>query len=358
MKTSFSPSFPAILAEAQATLAISTYQGGKVVLASSVNGSHLHQFAKSFPRPMGMAIHPEGSLAIACKQTVEVMAANRKLSLNFPKEPQKYDGIFFPRATYYTGPTDLHDMEWVGDDLIAVNTAFSCLCKITHANSFEPIWQPSFIDELMPEDRCHLNGLAMLDGQPKYVSMMCRTNEHQGWRKQPLDSGVIMDIEDESIIADQLPMPHSPRVIDGKLYFLLSAVGEIYVHDLSTGVTDLFQSTAGFARGMTHMGDYLFVGSSKIRPTSKSFRNLPISKRAEHACIEVFRISNGDKVAELVYGEKIEELFDLAILPGIRRGGILDKSGEWVNRAIVMDDKQCFWKKEQKQEEKAEVTNS
>ena len=41
---------------------------------------------------------------------------------------------------------------------------FSCLCKFTLAYNFSPKWKPYFISEILPEDRCHLNGLALENG--------------------------------------------------------------------------------------------------------------------------------------------------------------------------------------------------
>jgi hypothetical protein len=53
-----------------------------------------------------------------------------------------------------------------------VNTAFSCLCTLDGRHSFVPRWRPPFITSLAAEDRCHLNGMAMADGAPKYVTAL------------------------------------------------------------------------------------------------------------------------------------------------------------------------------------------
>ncbi|NER00221.1 MAG: DUF4915 domain-containing protein [Cyanothece sp. SIO2G6] len=39
-----------------------------------------------------------------------------------------------------------------------------------------------FVSALTPDDRCHLNGIAVFKGKPKYVSAFSRTDIAQGWR--------------------------------------------------------------------------------------------------------------------------------------------------------------------------------
>lgn len=347
MQVSYSASFAAILAETKSTLAVSTYQSGKLMLISSLNGKHVVQFAKNLPRPMGIAINDKGLMAVACKSTVEVFGNHRSLALTFPKEPRKYDGMFFPRATYYTGQADMHDIAWHEGGLIGVNTAFSCLSRITHHASFEPFWQPEFITDLVPDDRCHLNGLAMDDGQPKYVSLLGRSNVKQGWRENKLESGLIIDIQTGEVVADQLAMPHSPRVFNGQLFFLLSGVGEIYRYDPSTKKIYLYAEGEGFVRGMTQLGGYLIVALSTVRESSRSFGDLPVVGRNHRAGLLVYELESGAKVADFFWEEQIKEIFDVHVLSGVRRGVMLDKKGEIPKRAVAIDADRYFWKKEE-----------
>jgi uncharacterized protein (TIGR03032 family) len=53
---------------------------------------------------------------------------------------------------------------------VFVNTLFSCLATVDEQVSFRPVWQPRFVTALRPEDRCHLNGLAMQEGRPRFVT--------------------------------------------------------------------------------------------------------------------------------------------------------------------------------------------
>lgn len=347
MKVRYSPEFPRLLSNLKCTLAVSTYQSGMVILVSSLDGKHITQFGKRFNRPMGIAVSSDNRVAIACKNTVEVFGTHRKLALSYKKKVKTYDGMFFPRATYYTGPLDLHDIVWNRNQLISVNTAFSCLVKITDSRNFEVLWKPSFITELLPEDRCHLNGLTV-NNENRYVTLFANSNEKKGWKKTGFDKGLLMDINDELILADQLPIPHSPRVIGNKLFFLLSATGEVHFYDLINKTIHFFTKIAGFVRGMNAKDDFLFVGVSTIRKESDSFGILPVSKESKQAGIIVYKISTAEKVAELFYEEKVTEIFEVAVVPNLIQAVILDKSGKIHSRAINVSEDIFFWKKEEK----------
>lgn len=346
MKVIYSAEFPAILASLRCTLAISTYQAGRLLFVSSVNGVNIIRFAKMFKRPMGLAVGDGGKFAIACKDTVEVFQNHQQLARRFPKDRGRYDGMFFPRATYYTGIIDLHDLEWMGDELVAVNTAFSCLCKIDSTRSFTPIWTPDFITDMYPEDRCHLNGLAMADGIPAFVSMLAPSNEKKGWRKTSLDKGVIIDVRNNEVLLDELPIPHSPRLHNHLLYYILSSLGEVWTYNLQTGENSFFAELSGFGRGMRIFGNYLFVGISTTRDSGANFVDLPPTAKGEYSGVEIFGLESGEKEAELFFKEKIEEIFDLALIPDFSKCVLLDKNGEMASKAVVVSDEIYFWKKD------------
>jgi len=62
---SHTPEMPELLAALRCSLAVSTYQAGKVIIISS-DGERLHQLPRAFDTPMGMAI--DGNrLAVATK---------------------------------------------------------------------------------------------------------------------------------------------------------------------------------------------------------------------------------------------------------------------------------------------------
>jgi len=179
------PELPELLAQLNCSLAISTYQAGKVLMVSS-DGERLHLLPRQFDTPMGM-VAQGNRLAVACAHDILVLAHDPRLGHSYPQKPAVYDTLYLPRQRFYTGAVAMHDMAWDGQGaLLGTNTAFSCLCRVDGDYSFTPLWQPPFISVLQPEDRCHLNGLAMQAGVPKYVTALGTTDSRQGWREHTL----------------------------------------------------------------------------------------------------------------------------------------------------------------------------
>jgi len=132
-----------------------------------------------------------------------------------------------------------------------------------------------------------------------------------------------MDVESNSILFEGLAMPHSPRLIDGRLYWLHSATGEVVRMDES-GKYEVVKSLDGFVRGMDSLGDYLFVGLSKLRETSQTFQNLPISKKSIYSGIVILYIPKMSLAGFIKYENNVDEIYDVRVLPGLSRPGLLN----------------------------------
>ena len=172
------PNFPALLRQLGASLLVTTYQAGKLVMVRD-EGDHLNTHFRDFQAPMGMALAGD-RLAIGTTiqvwEYVNVPAVAAKL-----EPPGRHDACFLPRSSHVTGNIQIHEMAWgAGDELWVVNTRFSCLCTLDRSASFAPRWRPPFVTELEPTDRCHLNGLGMVDGRPRYVTALGETDD-AGW---------------------------------------------------------------------------------------------------------------------------------------------------------------------------------
>ena len=318
----FSPTVPDILHGLNATIAITTYQAGKVIFISAQDKDHLIQLPRNFEKPMGLALQEE-KLAIATQDAVLVFGNAAKMAPNYPKQKNTYDSLFLPRAQYFTGNNDIHDLHWEGETLWAVNTRFSCLATIDHHYSFTPQWKPAFIDKMEPLDQCHLNGVAFEHQKPRYVTALGATTEASGWRPNKAHGGVLIDVAENSILAKDLPMPHSPRLFDGDLYALHSATGDLVKIDRSTGKFEILKSLDGFVRGMDKLGDYLFVGLSKLRETSQAFQNLPVSKKSIYCGVVILYMPKMSLAGYIKYENNVEEIYDVKILPGLRRPGLV-----------------------------------
>jgi uncharacterized protein (TIGR03032 family) len=210
-------------------------------------------------------------------------------------------------------------MAWSGQELWIVNTLFSCLCTLDAQHSFVPRWQPPFITALAAEDRCHLNGLAMLDGRPRYVTVLGRSDTAAGWRAGKATGGCLLDVSTATTVAEGLCMPHSPRCHAGRLWLLDSGKGRLVSVDIGTGRRETVAELPGYTRGLALVGPYAFVGLSKVRETS-TFGGIPIAeRRGELKCgVWVVNWQTGRSVVFLEFRSGVDELFDVQLLPGLR----------------------------------------
>ncbi len=287
--------FQSWLAESGGSLALSTYQAGKVALVGW-NGQQVTLLMRQFTKPMGMALQGN-RLALATKYEVVLFANAQNLAYHYLlDQPGRYDALYLPRAAYFTGDLNVHDLAFGDEGLWLVNTRFSCLSALSEEFSFVPRWQPPFISEIVPEDRCHLNGLAMVKGKPKYVTALGESDEVGGWRPNKASGGILMDVEGGEILLRGLSMPHSPRWHQGALWFLNSGTGELCRFDPHRGELQVVCSLPGFGRGMCLVGNYALIGLCQIRERH-IFGGLPVQERFEKlVCgVAVVNCTTGNK---------------------------------------------------------------
>ena len=311
-----SPSFPALLEQLQVSVLVSTYQAGKLVVLSAHEGK-LNLAFHNFDRPMGIAVG-NGQMAVGARTQIWFLKSAPDIARQM-QPPGSVDACFLTRRSQVTGEIQCHEMAFAGDELWVVNTLFSCLCTLHPDYSFVPRWQPPFISSLAAEDRCHLNGLAMADGQPKFVTALAETDTAAGWRANKVQTGCLIDIASKQIVARGFAMPHSPRVHAGKVLLLDSGRGQLVHVDTTSGHWEKIADVPGYARGLAIHGNYAFIGLSKIRETS-TFGGVPIAeKRDELRCgVGVIELSTGRTVATFEFTTGVDEIFDVSILPGIR----------------------------------------
>ncbi len=254
------------LAAEQISLAFTTYQTDRLFLIGRKADGTLSTFERLFDRPMGLCALPD-RLYVGCRYQIWQLDN----SLPPGESHDGYDALYIPRRSYTTGDVDIHDLRLDGQGrLVFVNTLYSCLATLSERYSFTPLWQPPFISKLAPEDRCHLNGLALADGEPRYVTAVSRSDVFGGWRRRRESGGLLMDIQHDQILLDNLSMPHSPRLHDGKLWLLNAGSGDLGYVALppagEAGRAADFQPVAfcpGFARGLAFHKQYAIVGLSR-----------------------------------------------------------------------------------------------
>jgi uncharacterized protein (TIGR03032 family) len=320
-----SKSFANLLESSNSSVVISTYNSGQVIFVRASNGGLNAEF-KGYLVPMGVAVSAN-KLAVGVKNAV--LTYSNQPSLSQLVEPAgKSDKVFAPRTTIFTGQIDIHEMEFGegkdADDLWFLNTSFSCLCKLDMNYSFQPVWKPSWITDLAPEDRCHLNGMAMVDSIPKYVSALSQTNTKFGWREKKGVAGVIIDTVTNKVICKGLSMPHSPRWHNKKLWILESGKGSLATVSIETGEVTTIATLPGFTRGLNFIGPFALVGLSQVRESV--FKDLPItSKKDERNCgVWIIDTRNGEIVGELRFSGVVKEIFDVKVLHNTKWPTILD----------------------------------
>jgi len=339
-----SPSFSEILQQIRSSLLISTYQAGRLVGVGVARGA-LDLSFHSFARPMGLGVSRDwialgaGSLIWFLRSTPEIASL---------VEPAgKYDACFMARTCHVTSEINSHELGYAGDQLWVVNTLFSCLCTLNLNLSFQPQWKPPFISAIAPEDRCHLNGLAIASGRPRYATALGETDTRAGWRPGKAKGGCLIDIEAHATIARGFSMPHSPRLHDGQVWLLDSGTGRVMTVNLEAGTRHEVISLPGYLRGLCFAGPYAFVGLSKIRPTSM-FDDVPLSaNKAKLKCgVAVVDLARGILAGMFEFLEGVDEIFAVEVLqdaacPAICGPNVLYDSnqpiyaipGDWLSRA-------------------------
>jgi uncharacterized protein (TIGR03032 family) len=234
-----------------------------------------------------------------------------------------HDRCYVPRNAQTIGDLDIHELGIRKDGrVVFVNTKYSCLAELDPVHSFKAVWKPPFISKLAPEDRCHLNGLAMKDGLPKYVTAVCRSDTVDGWRDRRNDGGVVVDVDTDEIVCEGLSMPHSPRWHNGKLWLLNAGTGHLGWVDFETKRFVPFTFCPGFLRGLSMHGDIAAIGLSK--PRNKRFEGLDLdaelAKRdADPWCgVQFVSLITGDVQQWVRFEGDLNEVFDVCFLPGVR----------------------------------------
>ncbi|MCA9291755.1 MAG: TIGR03032 family protein [Phycisphaerales bacterium] len=312
--------FNAWLAGCRASLVLTTYQTGKIFFIGLQPNGRLSVFERTLERVMGLH-------ATASELHVSTLYQIWRFRNTLPPGGtfQGYDAVYVPRESRVTGDVDVHDIAVDADDrLVFTNTLFNCLATTDDAYNFRPLWRPPWITRLAPEDRCHLNGLALRDGRPRYATAVSRSDVIDGWRDKRRSGGVVIDVESNEVVCDGLSMPHSPRWHDDTLWVINSGTGYFGRVDLARGVFEPLVFLPGYARGLTFLGDHAVIGLSDRRE-NRTFQDLELEDNlrqhdAETRCgLLVVNLDTLDAPHWLRFGGIVKELYDVAVLPGVIR---------------------------------------
>ncbi len=331
--------FPDWLAQQNISLAVTTYQTGQLIFLGVNPAGQLSGFQRLYDRAMGLYTTPE-RLYLSCKS--QLWQLDNALA---PGQLHNgYDKLYIPRLGYTTGDLDIHDLALDGEGkIIFVSSLLNCLATVSDRKSCKPLWKPDFISRIINEDRCHLNGMAMVDGQPGYVTACSRSDIVDGWRDRRIDGGVVIDVATNEIICTDLTMPHSPRWYQNKLWLHNSGKGELGYIDFQTGKFEAVAFCPGYLRGLAFWENYAIVGLSKPRHGDKNFSGLPLDellqvKDAEPRCgLMVVDLNTGAIVNWVRLEGKITELYDVQIIPDAKRPMALGFQTEEIAQLISLE---------------------
>lgn len=317
------------------SLALTTYQAEKLFLLGLAADGSLSAFERTLDRVLGMCVDQD-QMWLATKYQIWRFSN----ALGPGQLHDGYDRVYLPRSSVITGDLETHDLA-VEDSgrLVFVNTMFNCLATVADHYSFEPIWTPPWISGLAPEDRCHLNGLALRDGKARYVSSICKSDQRAGWRENVIGAGVIVDVTSHATVCSRLTMPHSPRWHHGELFILDSGRGYLSVVDRDRALATPICFLPGFARGLAFHNHWAVVGLSRRRDDRK-FSQLPLADTLAHLdrdteCgIHIVDLRTGKVAHWLRVDGVVNEIYDVAVLPGVRRPMAVGFKTDEVERMI------------------------
>ncbi len=342
-----SPDISNWLATEQISLAISTYQSNRLFFVNGKPDGKLAIHQRFFDKPMGMYF-TQNQLYLSTRY--QLWQFNSVLGKG--ETYNAYDKVYFPKIGHIIGELNIHDVVAINrfsgrgnppvvapnepQQIIFVNTLFSCLATLDNEHSFNPIWKPPFISKLVAEDRCHLNGLGVVENQPRYVTAIGTCDQASNWREKRDSGGVVIDITNDEIISAGLSMPHSPRFYANKLWVLNSGTGNFGFCDLQTGKYQQVAFCPGFVRGLAFHKNYAIVGLSKVRDGRLNGLQLEkhLSDNGGLCGLMVIDINTGSILHWLKFEAEVSEIYDVAVLTGVLRPAILDTDSEEIQRIV------------------------
>ncbi|QOL26127.1 TIGR03032 family protein [Thalassotalea sp. LPB0316] len=314
-----SPSLTTFLTKINASIAFTSYQSGRLYLLGSGPNKKLSFHERIYQRAMGIVGNAKRLYMGGLYQIwrfENILAPTEKANKIFDK-------CYVPRNAQYTGAIDIHELGIKKDGTILfINTKYNCLCEPSVNHSFKVVWKPKFISKIVGEDRCHLNGLAMVDGEAKYVTAICKSDTIDGWRERRHDGGVIIDVTTDEIVCEGLSMPHSPRWANGKLWVLNSGTGYLGYVDFETKSFVPHTFCPGFLRGLSIKDNYAVVGLSK--PRYERFEGLQLQQNLEEKdseawCgIQIIDLKDSKVVEWARLDGPVTELFDATFIEGVK----------------------------------------
>ena len=324
------------LSDNDLSLIFTTYTLGKVVALGPGNGGQLSACERNFGRAMALSPTPNGFYLSTLFQVWRF-----EHSLDPGARIENWDRLYLPRSCHVTGNVDVHDLHVQSDGtLLVAVTQYNCIAKLDHQGSFNPIWKPAFIDKIVGEDRCHLNGFCLDGDEIAYASAVSQNNEAHGWYEQRADGGVILDARTNEVVCQGLSMPHTPRLYRGKLWLVEAGRGRLGHVDPKTGKFEEVCFCPGFLRGLRFFGDYALLGMSL--PRNQVFSGLPLDeilteKQMEPECaIYAINLNTGRIDYTIKISGSVSEIYDLIVVENARQPLMIGLETDEISKLVYI----------------------
>ena len=335
LEITFSVGFNNWLDRQNFSIAFTTYQAGKIFFVGLQPSGKLSIFERTFDRSMGLWVQDSTLYLSSLYQVWRFENALQPGEIH-----HGYDALYVPQCSYVTGDLDIHDLVVdKANKLVFANTLFNCLATVSNHYSFVPLWQPPFITDLVAEDRCHLNGIALREGEVRYVTAIGQTNSANGWRDLRDRGGCVVDVTTNEVIATDLSMPHSPRWYQDRLWLLNSGTGEFGYIDRQ-GTFEPIVFCPGYLRGCAFKNNYALLGLSL--PRNRTFSNLMLDEKLKQTNTEaicglvVIDLKTGEIVHWLRLNGVVKELYDVSIIPKVKRPMAIGFKSDEIRKLITI----------------------
>lgn len=318
-----SPGFTAWLEEAQISLVFTAALASKIFMVGSGADQQVSVFERSFPRARGVGVGASGTIWVSGLQHLWRF----EQFLDPGVKADGYDALYVPTVAHTTGDIDIHDIRVRADGTpLFAATRFDCIAGLDPSYSFAPVWKPPFIGRLEARDRCHLTGLELSGDAPVWASAAAATDLPDAWRARGAPGGVLINIPSGETVAQNLSMPHAPRLHDGRLWIVQGGTGEIGIVDPADGRFTPVAFLGGYPRGLAIVGRHAMVAVSALRDGAS---DLPLSGRlaeqgaANWAGLAVVNLETGETEHRLFVQGAIREIDDVDVVPGVLRPAFL-----------------------------------
>jgi protein O-GlcNAc transferase len=323
------------LADNDISITFSDRAAGRLSFTGVDGENPVSLFERRYVKPRGLAARNDSLLM---GSDVQIWRLENALAEG--QTAEAYDRLYVPQAAYTCGEIQTRDLDFADSgSIVFVSTLFNCLATTSDEFSFVPVWRPHFITDLVPEDRCHLTGMAMEDGIPRYVSVAAISNEKDGWKREVARGGCVIDTLTDEIVARGMSLPMSPRLYRDRLWIHDAGTGWFGYADRERSRFERLAFCPGFLRGLAFAGDYAVCSVSRTREVGV-LDGLALNDNLQHfgvtpqCALLVIKLDTGEIAHWLRLQAEATEIYDVALLNGARRPAAIGLDDKDISRVL------------------------